>query len=203
MATTETQQVNKLSGGQRSLLGHAQRVIEDYYGVERRADVVDFAHVGEQGAREALLIRENADALELRLQIPRCDGKRTADSGAQLVEGVSHFVYVAERARTGLPTTQLELELQAEVDKFVVYGLEGLMLRPHELQHVHRGLFEGARFLHAPHTTEGGRYRLAHRLAARYLSRVVKARARSRVRADLNRFYRCGQAEKISLARAA
>ena len=190
--------------GQRSLLEHAQAVIENYYGVERRADIVNYVRVGERGAREALLVRENSDALELRLQLPPWDATRPADAGAQIVEGVSHFVYVAERARTGLPTTQLELELQAEVDKFVVYGLESLMLRRrHELRHVHRGLFEGARFLHAPNTTEGGRYRLAHRLAARYLSRVLDARARSRVRAELKRFYRCGQAEKISLARAA
>ncbi len=185
------------------MLEHAQAVIENYYGVERRADIVNYVRVGERGAREALLVRENSDALELRLQLPPWDATRPADAGAQVVEGVSHFVYVAERARTGLPTTQLELELQAEVDKFVVYGLEGLMLRRHELRHVHRRLFEGARFLHAPNTTEGGRYRLAHRLAARYLSRVLNARARSRVRAELKRFYRCGQAEKISLARSA
>ncbi|MCH7929016.1 MAG: ATP-binding protein [Proteobacteria bacterium] len=35
------------------------------------------------------------------------------------VEGVSHFVLVAERARRELPVTQLELELQAEIDKFL------------------------------------------------------------------------------------
>lgn len=158
-----------------------------------------------------MLVRENDDDVELRLHLPRWGGRYSTDVGAQIVEGVSHFVYVAERARTELPTTQLELELQAEIDKFVVYGLDAVTLRKHELRHVHRGLFEGARFLDAPNTAEGGRYRFAHRLAARYLARVIDTGADGRerphvpvnVRAELKRFYRCGQTEKISRARAA
>ena len=42
----------------------------------------------------------------------------------QLIEGVSHFVYVADRARRKLPATQLELELQAEIDKYVLLVLQ-------------------------------------------------------------------------------
>ena len=42
------------------------------------------------------------------------------DALCQIIEGVSHFVYVVERARVGREATQLELELQAEVDKWVV-----------------------------------------------------------------------------------
>ena len=61
-------------------------------------------------------------------------------------EGVSHFVYVAWNAGHDKPVTLLELELQAEVDKYV---LGAWLLReqiagrfPREL---HRALFERAR----------------------------------------------------------
>ena len=41
-----------------------------------------------------------------------------------LVEGVSHFVYLIWRATRKEPVTQLELELQAEIDKFVLFSRE-------------------------------------------------------------------------------
>ncbi len=49
------------------------------------------------------------------------------------VEGVSHFVYVALRAAGDRPVSPLELELQAEVDKFaccrLVAGADPLLRR--------------------------------------------------------------------------
>src|SRR5262249_44052526 len=35
------------------------------------------------------------------------------------IEGVSHFIYAVRCARAGRPVSQLELELQAEVDKYI------------------------------------------------------------------------------------
>jgi hypothetical protein len=42
---------------------------------------------------------------------------------AAVAEGVSHFVYVLRCAAQGRPVSRLELELQAEVDKFAVAAL--------------------------------------------------------------------------------
>src|SRR6478752_5443608 len=102
-----------------------QRRIERYYGLESAPDVTRFAKPCADGERETLLVRESDSAVELALVVPTeapCAGAN--DTWLQLLEGVSHFVYVVERVRTGLPTTQLELELQAEVDKFVLLSLE-------------------------------------------------------------------------------
>lgn len=187
------------------LLRRAQRRLEKFYALERAPDVVDFVRAGEAGTREVLLLRERGEELELALFLPpgaeHESGAEADDLVLQVLEGVSHFVYIAERARTGLPATQLELELQAEVDKFVLLALE----RPFERQRgraLHVRLFEQVRFLHPPDTEAGERYRLANDLAARFVSRVLSKREPQSMQAELRRFYRLGQADKIRLAAA-
>ncbi|HEX7454326.1 MAG TPA: hypothetical protein VF294_18670, partial [Polyangiaceae bacterium] len=117
----------------------------------------------------------------------------------QVAEGVSHFIYLAERARVSLPVTKLELELQAEVDKFVL----SLGFSTDRAERLVQRLFDGPRFLDAEDTEDGARYRLAHHLAARFVSRAFVANDRTRARERLRSFYRAGQAEKIHLASAA
>ncbi len=104
-----------------------------------------------------------------------------------------------ERARVSLPVTKLELELQAEVDKFVL----SLGFSSDTAERLLERLFDGPRFLDEAGTEEGERYRLAHHLAARFVSRVFAANDRDRARERLRSFYRAGQAEKIRLASAA
>ena len=60
--------------------------------------------------REALLLRESEGELEVALVVPSTVANES-DDWLQLAEGVSHFVYVTNRARQELPSTQLELEL--------------------------------------------------------------------------------------------
>ncbi len=146
--------------------------------------------------REALLLRENEDALEMALVVP-AGAANDHDAWLQLAEGVSHFVYVANRARQELPSTQLELELQAEVDKFVLLVLDRVPYDRGEAFEVHTRLFEQVRFLHDAGTEQGDRYRTANDLAARFVRRLM-LRPRD-THATLRRFYRAGQAEKIRL----
>ncbi len=124
-----------------------------------------------------------------------------SDDWLQLAEGVSHFVYVANRARQELPATQLELELQAEVDKFVLLVLEHTPYDRSEAFEVHSRLYERVRFLHAPGTELGDRYRTANDLAARYVRRLLR-HGQHTTHSALRRFYRAGQAEKIRLVAA-
>jgi hypothetical protein len=178
-----------------------QRRLERFYGLESAPDVLDFVRIGDAGSRETLLLRESDGELEVALILPPARSAKTDDLWFQLVEGVSHFVYIAERARTGLPATRLELELQAEVDKFVLLTLRrapavssGTVLER---------LYQSVSFLHPPGSEAGDRYRLANDLAARFVARLLARGAWSRVERELRRFYRSGQAEKIRLASAA
>jgi hypothetical protein len=186
------------------LLRRIQRRLERFYHLERTPDVLAFVRDGGHGSREALLVRDGGEEIELALMLPPDSAQGDAeaeDLRLQLVEGVSHFVYIAERARTGLPATQLELELQAEVDKFVLLALETPFerLRSRDL---HFRLYECVRFLDPPGSEAYERYRLANDLAARFVSRVLDKQEPVTMQAELRRFYRLGQTGKISLAAA-
>src|SRR5215831_1399039 len=65
------------------------------------------------------------------------------------LEGVSHFHYLTWRAERRLPVSLLELELQAEVDKYV--GAMVLLTRQQSGRypdHLHRRLFDQVSFAH-------------------------------------------------------
>src|SRR5438445_104984 len=84
----------------------------------------------EHDGREVLLVREDDDQLELALVLPKKIASSTwqtlsLDERCQLVEGASHFLMVCERARRERSTTHLELELQAEVDKWLILSNGG------------------------------------------------------------------------------
>ncbi|MES1183339.1 MAG: hypothetical protein ABUL60_05960 [Myxococcales bacterium] len=188
-------------GSRPELLRRLQRRLERFYHLEETPDVRGFVrHAVDDSAREALLLRESEGELEMALVVPGTAANEN-DDWLQLAEGVSHFVYVANRARQELPSTQLELELQAEVDKFVLLVLEHLPFDRGEAFEVHSRLYERVRFLHAAGTELGDRYRTANDLAARFVRRLMSG-GPSSTHATLRRFYRAGQAEKIRLVAA-
>jgi hypothetical protein len=130
------------------------------------------------------------------------NGGNLADCWTAL-EGVSHFVYLAWNAGHDRPVSLLELELQAEVDKYVV---SLLLLRaqdptrfPREL---HRVLFERAHVCPALAGERLGLYQRAHRYAARFCSHIGRLlepcgrEAQARVKSELRRFYRLTSAMK-------
>lgn len=197
------------------MLRGLQRRLERFYALEDAPDVVEFVQTGASESRETLLLRERDGELEIAVVLPPHTGQDDEASVAgdlwlQLAEGVSHFVYLAERARTNLPATRLELELQAEVDKFVLLATDGKSLPTEGRRHFHRRahnlrrwLYESVRFLHPPGTEAGDRYRMANDLAARFVTRTFARLDPHAAHRTLRRFYRSGQAEKIHLARAA
>src|SRR5262249_58423439 len=136
----------------------------------------------EGDAREALLIREREGHVEVRIHLPRgaADGRGrpSFDELCQIIEGVSHFLYVAERARRELPATQLELELQAEVDKYIFLSHDAGRFEPRRAARIRQILFDRVTFLHPSGTEPGDRYRMANHLAARFAGRLEASYAR-------------------------
>jgi hypothetical protein len=171
---------------------------------------------------EQLLIAEEGDTLRLALYIDEAvlarlsrrdpfaalTGENLADY-LTAAEGVSHFVYVAWNAAHDKPVTLLELELQAEVDKYV---LGAWLLReqgegrfPREL---HRALFDTAHVDPGIAGDRVGLYRRSSEYAGRFCRRLAMGLERARrasargatadMLAELRRFYRYGSARKIS-----
>jgi hypothetical protein len=170
--------------------------------------VEHFMRPAEEGDREALLVSEEEGALYMELRVPALGARAVdlADGAAldplcQIIEGVSHFVYMSERARAGRETTQLELELQAEVDKYVVLASAVGCTDARTSERVRERLFESVAYAHEGATEEGQRYRIANDVANRFIRRVERehlARGRVReVREELRRFFRMGQEEKL------
>ena len=121
------------------------------------------------------------------------------------LEGVSHFVYLVYNASHERPVSQLELELQAEVDKFfAVWELfidQGIDLDQEALS---RWLFDRCSFDPALKPRERNRYEVANRLARAFCERVRGMRTDNRdtrpVFNELRRFYRKRHLEKFDSA---
>jgi hypothetical protein len=184
-----------------------QRRLEQCYALEETPCVSNYLTLAKPGEREQLLLRQlEEDYVEMRLVVPDCPIRdalvpsRLSDTYLQLLEGVSHFVLLAERIRIGRPTSQLELELQAEVDKLVLI-LDSIGARA-QARHVHHKLYERVSFLHPAGTEQGDRYRLANRLAARFTRRLAHLTPAAKCE-RLRRFYRAELAEKMHLSQAA
>jgi hypothetical protein len=120
-----------------------------------------------------------------------------------LAEEVSHFMYAAWKAKNYIPITHLELELQAEVDKFI---LSSLYLSMQNQDHTHTSLKEvlfADPFLQDGITSEQRRrYLMANHFASRYCHFLEKTYLRQAMLwemiEEVRIFYRLNQAEKLS-----
>ena len=143
----------------------------------------------------------------------RLDGANFEDF-CLAVEGVSHFIYVAICAAADRSVSALELELQAEVDKFACcflvssgdFGEEstspgGAGAASGAAQELTARLYGKVSFAADLDAEEQARYRVANVEARRYtatLSRTFLARDRvSEMLNELRRFYRLGLDGKL------
>jgi hypothetical protein len=193
-----------------ALAGRIQRGLETLYRLERAADVDAFVTGADEGEREALFVRESAEGLELLLRLPRLVDRTVDVEGAgldplcQIIEGVSHFVYLADRASQGREATQLELELQAEVDKYVILASSLRDFDERTSRRLRERLYDNIRYVHEAGTEEGDRYRMANGCARRFTHRLERdyvMRARfGELQGELRKFFHMGQGEKLRVA---
>ncbi len=182
------------------------------YQLDDALEVTDFASVGEPEDRETLFVREpEPGALEIHLRVPRLGARAfsltdgdSLDRMCQLIEGVSHFIYVTDRAQQDRTATQLELELQAEVDKYVVLSAALAPLSVISSRALRARLFDDPHYMHEASSEQGERYRFANGLAARFTRRLEERHLPSgdfgALRAELRRFFRMGQGDKLRTA---
>jgi len=120
------------------------------------------------------------------------------------LEGVSHFQYLIWCIQHHRQVSLLELELQAEVDKYTVAAT---LLLNQSSRHASRGLhalmFDRVRFIDEPDTASRTRYEQANRHAARFCRYIDEHFLHCRRTkpeawvAALRHFYRCGHHEKL------
>ena len=218
-----------------SVLSRLQRGIETLYRVNTRLDVNAFvvseaardsSLANSEGPgtsrrpREQLLVEQKSDELRLALfldadaiaNLQRNDPAEGLDTQnfndfCLVVEGVSHFVYVAVCAAGDRSVSALELEIQAEVDKFVTCLL--LVKNHHEqAPRVRSWLFDEPRFANDLSPEEHSRYTAAHSAANAYAGslqrRYVGHQRTPDMLAELRLFYRLSLEAKLHhIAKAA
>jgi len=209
------------------MLGRVQRGLEALYRVNTGVEVDDFvvgaelrdALVPARRPREQLLVSEADGEVALALFIdPGALANLTSHDPARrlgdhnlgdfllAIEGVSHFIYAICCARAHRPVSQLELELQAEVDKYVTC----LLTTEPEVAvsaALRRRLFGDVSYEPDLDHDEHARYRAANDNAQRYATWLEQAfvgpRKIPEMLAELRRFYRAGLAAKLgTIARA-
>lgn len=175
--------------------------------VERRDSAADEELVLIQGSGESYLglyiDASVLDRLKAHDPLQELDSNNVADFWTAL-EGVSHFSYVMWNARHDRGVSQLELELQAEVDKFVTsWWLLRHQHPHHDGRALHHLLFQRARVNPSLEASRQALYAAASRYASRFCSRLEatltsrRPMLRRAAVAALRRFYRLGCTSKL------
>lgn len=202
------------------LLVDVQRRIESLYALEPEAPVTDFiipdaAASAYPGGGSRTLFAEQGEDVAVGVVLDgsvheglaggdprvRLDGTNLG-AFCTLTEEVSHFLYLLFCARSRRSITQLELELQGEVDKYLTAAFflslqnEGAVsARLRDL------LFQRYRLVEGLSDERSERYRAASRLAWTYCGFLEAEFLRRARLGDLcresRRFYRLGQREKL------
>jgi len=161
---------------------------------------------------ETVLVAEDEDGIAVsvfldKALLSRLDSadplnELRADHLADLVvvlEGISHFNYIGGCAGRDKAVTLLELELQAEVDKFVTTAMLAQKQGDFSLlRNLHRLLFDDIDYEPTLDRKERERYELANSYAARFCRRLLDRVSRDHGNEQLREFYRLTQAEKMS-----
>ena len=214
------------------MLAPLQRQLERIYEVEIPHSVDDFlltdpevlkslqGHLesDESVVEERLLIVQDGDSMDVALYVDNDVVNRLArdDPGSCLhdgnladyctaMEGVSHFLYLIWNAGYERGVSRMELEMQAEIDKYVstafLFGQQGSGRVPSSL---HRWLFEDPEFDSSLDRVSMECYRDANYYASKYCARLEKRYLRrdgqSGMFKDLRRLYRLTNHAKINCA---
>jgi hypothetical protein len=215
------------------ILRDLQSLLATLYGIDIDADVRDFL-ITDAGAlrplgdpatardvEEKLLIEEADGELGLALYLDRmllerldaldprqCLCSCNLGDFCTVVEGVSHFNYVAWNAALDKPVTLLELEMQAEIDKYVsARVLLGRQVGGDIGHQLHARLFDSPGFDTSMEAGDLGRYQDACRLASGYChsleSRFPAGLPGPDMLRELRAFFRWPQPAKVSHIRSA
>ena len=146
------------------------------------------------------LERDLLERLDVHDPLKKLDRDNLADFWSAL-EGVSHFTYYAWNAARDKSVSLFELELQAEVDKFVTTGMLLREQTGRDPGGLHGWLFDSPTLAAELGDDERERYRRANRYAAKYCRRLSSALAgddEGAAQRELRHFYRLSQTSKLA-----
>lgn len=208
-------------------LSSLQKQLEEIYGVRVEHAVDDFlitdpdlaqlldTSKNARNIKEKLLVQQNGDNLDISLYLDSKVIQHLAENNplqelhcgnladfCLVLEGVSHFLYLAWNAFLDRNVTLLELEMQAEVDKYIasifLFNKQNSKI---VLSRLHNFLFTNPSFDRSLDQTALTRYKDANFFAAKYCwqleEKFLKRGSGANLFEELRLFYRLSQEEKI------
>lgn len=216
----------------RNAIIHIDRAIKDLHNLDLELNAEDFIvevalskqKVANADLQGTLYIFPEGDDLELgiflsekvRRTLAHYEKWRTTTwNGSQLqaftvaVEEISHFHYLIHHAHQNRPVSQLALELQGEVDKFLVTYFARLPYvddREVWFESLYEKLFENFTLASGLSVEQKVRYLEANTLARRFIKQcqswLLDSKQTPAVLSKIRRFYRLDMPEKQSFLAA-
>lgn len=197
------------------ILKTIQENLQKLYQFELEQDVEDFLVKRGGAGKETLWIRSQDQEIQVALFIDPVILKklgrenpfqqvtgRNLNAFAIAIEGVSHFVYFLKKAHVKRPVTRLELELQAEVDKYLLISLLFVQQRGGIPDFLFASLFENFCLTPSLNREEQVRYREANRFATKFCADLnrnfLRARRWRQVLEEARHFYALDHWGKIA-----
>ncbi len=188
--------------------------VRDYVITDKKLAGILTNKLIEDDIQEQLLISTSEDSLDISLYLSPKLIKRIGNSYPTeytnknnlhdfwiALEGVSHFLYLVWNATYDRPVSQLELELQAEIDKFVsTTAVLGAGNNETFTQEIWSLLFSQAKFKANLEQEHLQRYQTANLYASKYCFNLMQKQnfGNQSLQNELRRFYRLKQNEKLS-----
>lgn len=208
------------AGPAAAVLLDVQRRLEAFYALDPQPAVTRFLIPADEahpypGVGSRTLLTEDEGGLSVGIvlepavldEIGRSDPRVRLGSAnlgplCTATEEVSHFLYLLTRAGDGRSVTELELELQGEVDKYLnAVFLLSLQNEGAVSTRLREILFQRYRLDERVSPERADRYREANGLAYRYCgwleARFLRRDRLAELRSHGRRFYRYGQREKL------
>lgn len=214
------------------MLSHIQKIIEKIYKVETFLDVENYliyepifniqndqdpCNIKSQSSKGCLLISQDGEELKLALYLGRETVSNLKNIHLQkdfsssnlsdfflATEEISHFIYAVWNAMNNRQITIFEMELQAEVDKYIaaIFYSSSINSGRVPAKNIRKRLFEDSVLNQDLLSEERERYRDANRMAMNYChyleSNYLKKNDITSLVRDIRHFYRLGQNGKIS-----
>lgn len=214
------------------MLSHIQKIIEKIYKVETFLDVENYlideplsntltnqksCKIKSKSSKGYLLISQDGEELKLALYLGRETVSNLKNIHLQkdfsssnlsdfflATEEISHFIYAVWNAMNNRQITIFEMELQAEVDKYItaIFYSSSINSGRVPAKNIRKRLFEDSTLNQDLLSEERERYRDANRMAMNYChyleSNYLKKNDITSLVKDIRHFYRLGQNGKIS-----
>lgn len=208
-------------------LSHLQERLQGIYELEVDHCVNDFLVTNREqleagifstiNSRESLFVHQDDEALNLSLYLHdgivenlKMQGKNlylhtgNIEDFCLALEGISHFVYLIWNATYRRSVTRLEMEIQAEIDKFIMLSRFVTRLHVHLYPgQLRRLLFESVSFRKGMSDEETQRYRDANFFAEKYCwflesRKYLHPGLEQELLKEIRRFYRLNLKGKLN-----